>query len=136
MQKLNTFRLKFALIIAALIMWECLVFGKFTGTFPEAIKNAINCGNTIEIAKYFQPNVEVDILGDENNGNKERAEKIISNFFSQHPVSKFTIVYEGGKDTSQYSVGKLITSKGVFRVSILLEGENIQQIRIEDENGN
>lgn len=102
---------------------------------PDGLKNAIKSGNAKETAKFFNSSIELDILGNENVYSKAQAEQILRSFFEKHPVTGFTILFEGGKDSSQYAIGKLTTSKGTFRVNILIKAQIILQLRIEEDNG-
>ena len=109
--------------------------GYYSGEIPDGIKSAFKSGNSKETAKYFNSSIELDILGNENVYSKNQAEQIIKSFYEQHPVTNFSILFEGGKDASQYAIGKLVTSKGTFRVNLLVKGQIILQLRIEEENG-
>lgn len=135
MQKQIWFCLKCAILMILIGLLNSSVQGKYSGNFPEAISKAFGLGETSEIVKYFEANIDVEILGSDNNGSKSRAEKMLKTFFSKHPVTKFSVIFEGGRDVSQYSVGKLVTLKGTFRVNILLKEQHILQLRI-DEDGN
>jgi hypothetical protein len=107
-----------------------------TSVVPDALKQAIRAGNAQEVSKYFNNSIELDILGKDEVYNKTKAQQVLSIFFAQYPVSGFSILYEGGKDENLYAIGKLTTSKGIFRVNILLKGPVILQLRIEQDNGN
>jgi hypothetical protein len=121
-----------------LVLLSCLPFVGYgmPGVVPDALKQAIKSNNAQEVAKYFNNAIELDILGKDDVYNKARAEQLISAFFTQYPVINFSILFEGGKDSNQYAIGKLTTSKGIFRVSILLKGSAILQFRVEEDNGN
>lgn len=106
---------------------------------PEGIKNAIQTGNSRELAKYFSASVELVILNVENVYSKSQAEQILKDFFQSHKPNSFTIIHEGGKEKSIYAIGTLSTNNGTFRVYILLKETNntyyIHQLRIENESG-
>ena len=103
---------------------------------PDELKNALKTGNIKEISSFFDTNVELEILGDENIYSKIQAEQLVKTFFDDHPVVNFTILFEGGKDVSQYAIGKLITTKGTFRINLLVKTQILLQLRIEEDNGN
>ncbi len=109
---------------------------KNTSDFPNELKTAFKAGNANEISKYFNNNIEIDILGSENICTKTQAEQIIKSFFEQHPVVNFTILYEGGKVNSKYAIGKLFTSKGIFRINLLFKMKSIIQLRVGENNEN
>ena len=106
---------------------------------PTEIINAFKTGNSEQLAKYFNNSVELLILTNENVYNKTQAKQIVKDFFSTHTPSGFTIIHEGGKQGSNFAIGKLTTNNGTFRVYVLLKLSNskqyIQQLRIENEAG-
>jgi hypothetical protein len=104
--------------------------------FPEGLKQAFKTGNAHEIAKYFGNAVEIGIPGKDDVYNKTVAEQVLSIFFTKNPVVSFQVLYEGGKGTNQYAIGKLSTAKGIYRASILFKDNVILQLRIEEDNGN
>lgn len=104
---------------------------------PEAIINAISTGNSAALAGYFNTSLEVAILDKEDFYSKQQAELIMKDFFIRNTPSSFTILHKGGKEGSQYAIGKLVTSGGNFRVTILVKvKENkslIHQLRFEKD---
>lgn len=104
---------------------------------PEAIMNAISNGNSATLAGYFNSNLEVAILEKEDFYTKQQAELIMKDFFTRNTPVSFTILHKGGKEGSQYAIGKLVTSGGSFRVTILVKmKENkalIHQLRFEKD---
>jgi len=102
----------------------------------EGLKTALKSGQAEEIAKYFNDNIEIEILGTDNVYNKEQAKQILKSFFEQHSLISFSILFEGGKNVSQYAIGKLETKKGTFRINLLIKSDVVLQLRIEENNGN
>ncbi len=130
---MKTFKfIKFWLIIG--IAFPLLSVNCYSLNIPDELKNALKEGNTKDISKFFDTNVELEILGDENIYSKAEAEKIVKTFFDEHPVLNFIILFEGGKDVSQYAIGKLITSNGIYRVNLLVKTQILLQLRIEEDN--
>ena len=109
----------------------------FAGDIPEGIILALKTGNSKELAKYFNTNIELVILDKEDVYSKTQAELIVKDFFSKHSPSNFSILHQGGKQGAKYAIGNLTTSKGTFRVYFLLKISNekpfIHQLRIEKE---
>jgi hypothetical protein len=106
-------------------------------TVPEVIINAIKGGNAKELAKYFNQNIELVILTEENVYSKTQAELILKDFFSKNTPSDFTILHQGGKESAQYAIGSLKTSTGNYRIYFLLKIKTdqpfIHQLKIEKE---
>ena len=105
---------------------------------PGNIVNAIKNGNAKELAGYFNSSIELTLLSKEDIYSKEQAEIILKNFFQTHVPVSFTLLHEGGKESSKYAIGNLKTGNGNFRVTILLKSQNnqlyIHQLRIEGDN--
>lgn len=128
------FKKHFAISVILIAFFSFGIAGSL-GTLPDGLIVSMKQGNAKETAKYFSSSIELDILGAENVCSKVQAEQIIKAFFEQHPVSNFTVIFEGGKDASQYAIGKLSTSKGTYRVNLLIKQQLVTQLRIEQDNG-
>jgi len=113
-------------------------FNFFSGDLPEPIANALKNGSATELAKYFNVNVDLTLLDKQDIYSKTQAESLLKDFFIKNIPSNFRVIHQGGKEDSQYVVGKLTTSTGSYRVSMLLKGQGksilIHQFRIEKEN--
>ncbi|HNV96406.1 MAG TPA: DUF4783 domain-containing protein [Bacteroidales bacterium] len=105
---------------------------------PSSISNAIKNGNAAELTKSFNINVDLTLLDKQDIYSKTQAESLLKDFFTKNIPSNFTVIHRGGKEDAQYYVGKLTTSTGNYRISILIKGQAktsfIHQFRIEKEN--
>jgi hypothetical protein len=131
---MNRIRLLIVFFLAGFI--AASLFGKYTGGLPEGLKAAFQAGNSKEIAKFLDTNIELEILGTDNVYTREHAEQILKSFFEKHPVKGFTVLFEGGKEVSQYAIGKLVTSNGTYRINLLVKSQLVLQIRIMEDDGN
>jgi hypothetical protein len=132
---MNRVRLLGIFFLAVLFSFN--LYCRYSGELPEGLKAAFRTGNAKELAKFFDKNIELEILGTDNVYTKAHAEQILKSFFEQHPVKDFTVLFEGGKEASQYyAIGKLITSKETFRINLLFKSQMVLQIRIMEEDGN
>lgn len=109
-------------------------------SIPDGIYSAIKAGNSKELAKYFNTNIDLVILDKEGVYSKSQAELILKDFFSKNTVNPgngFIKLHDGGKD-SKFIIGTLYTNKGQFRVYLVMKTINglftIHQFRIEDDN--
>ncbi len=106
---------------------------------PEGISSALKTGNSKALSGYFNNNIELVILGNQDVYSKAQAELIVKDFFRKYPPKEFSILNEGGRNTSRYAIGNLYTKRGTFRVYLLLKivrnKHYIHQLRIEKENG-
>ena len=103
---------------------------------PPAVSTAMKAGNAQELSKHLNNSVELIVLGNESVCSKTQSEQILKDFFTKYPPKGFSVLFEGGKDNSQYAIGKLTTASGSFRVYFLIKAQIIHQIRIEKEDGN
>ncbi len=105
---------------------------------PETIISAIKNGNAHELSKHFNVNVELTILDKQDIYSKSQAETLLKEFFTKNVPSNFRVIHQGGKEDAKYYIGKLTTSTGTYRVSILIKSQGktalIHQFRIEKEN--
>ncbi|MCX7863321.1 MAG: DUF4783 domain-containing protein [Bacteroidales bacterium] len=118
-------------------LWMAII-GNTIADLPEPISNAIKNGNATELTKYFNTNIDLTILDKQDIYSKTQAESLLKEFFAKNVPSNFRVIHQGGKDDAQYYVGKLTTSTGIYRISILMKGQGksslIHQFRIEKEN--
>lgn len=108
------------------------------GDLPEGIVNSLKTGNSKELAKHFNANIDLTLIDKQEIYSKTQAELILKEFFSKNVPSNFTVIHQGEKEGSKYVIGNLTTSKGTFRVSLFLKNQDntqvIHQIRIESGN--
>jgi len=90
---------------------------------------------TVNENAYFNQNVELVVLENDNVYSKAQAQQIVNKFFSSNPPESFTVIHQGGKEGAQYVIGNLVTGKGTYRVYFLLKKNGgkdyIHQLRIE-----
>lgn len=104
---------------------------------PNGIISSLNTGDSKALSAYFNQNVELVVLDNDNVYSKAQARQIVSNFFKNFTpkLNGFSILHQGGKEGAKYVIGNLMTTKGNFRVYFLLKKndgkEYIHQLRIE-----
>lgn len=103
----------------------------------SSITKALNSGDATTLSKYFDSDVELSILDNEDFYSKAEASKIVTTFFNDNITKSFTRAHSGqskGSD-SQYVIGNLSTSVGTYRVYIYLKISGskalIQELRID-----
>ena len=83
----------------------------------EDISLALRAGNAKELSVFFNKNIDLNIPNNEGIFSKAQAELIVKDFFDHYTSSSFTILHQGSsKDGAKYSIGSLVTDKGMFRV--------------------
>ncbi|MEO6220937.1 MAG: DUF4783 domain-containing protein [Ginsengibacter sp.] len=102
--------------------------------FTEIIK-AIKSGKASEVSKFFDNSVEITFPGKSNSYSKSQAQLVLHDFFSNNPVKNFEIIHKSDNESSQYCIGNLETTNGVFRTTIYLkqkgEKQVVQELRFE-----
>ncbi|MEZ4885201.1 MAG: DUF4783 domain-containing protein [Chitinophagales bacterium] len=92
----------------------------------------MRAGDAAGVAAYFDGNIEMSILG-KDAYNKATATTAIKTFFGANQPSGFTIKHEGtAPNGSQYVIGNLTTSSGDYRAYIVVNGDTIQELTIEN----
>ncbi len=105
----------------------------------DDIGNAIKSGDSKELSKYFNSNVDLTIINQEEVYSKAQAEMVLKEFFLKNAPKSFSILHQGvSKEGSRYAIGTLITSQGVsYRTYffIKLNGNSafIQELRFEKD---
>lgn len=124
-------QIKNVLLLTMLMLGLSLSAQNFTG-----IGNAMKNGNSSELAKYFDGNVELTILNTEAVYSKSQAEMVLKNFFNGNKPNAFKVVHNGDSGSgAKYQIGELSTSTGTYRTYVYAKNKNgmmlIQEIRIE-----
>ncbi|MFW6257689.1 MAG: DUF4783 domain-containing protein [Prolixibacteraceae bacterium] len=104
---------------------------------PDEIILSLQSGNVKVLAEYFNQNVELVVLDNDNVYSKAQAEQIVTNFFNNNRPEGFAVIHNGGKEGAKYVIGNLTTNNGTFRVYFLLKHNGgkdyIHQLRIEKQ---
>ncbi len=104
---------------------------------PDEIILSLKSGNVDVLAEYFNQNVELVVLDNDNVYSKAQAEQIVTNFFNNNKPEDFGVIHNGGKEGAKYVIGNLTTNNGTFRVYFLLKqnggNDYIHQLRIEKQ---
>ncbi len=111
------------------------VFSSFTYISFTEIINAIKSGNATEVAKYFDNTVEITFPQKSNSYSKNQAQLVLHDFFNENAVKNFQVIHQSENAGSEYCIGNLTTSNGVFRTTIYIKQvgakELIQELRFE-----
>lgn len=125
-------------IIGLFVIGLMLSFNASGNEVPEKIVTAFRTGNASELAAFFNSTIELTVNNKEEIYSKTQAEIILKDFFASNPPSSFTLLHQGGKETSKYAIGSLKSGTSNFRITFLLKSVNsnvfIHQLRIENSN--
>lgn len=126
--------------ISLLVLFVSVFAGSVIAQVPNDIMVSFETGDSKLLSTYFNQNVELMVLDNENVYSKAQAEQIVSNFFSNFtPVKEnaFQIIHNSGKEGARSVIGTLKTTKGSFRIYFLLKKdgskEYIHQLRIDKQ---
>lgn len=142
LQYKNTNKAKLMKTIAYLFLILCISFpGKLRAVpqfdIPEKIFTAIEIGNVQELSEYFNNSIELILEDQEDIYSRQQAEKILEDFFENHPPVSFKILHQGGSENAKYAIGNLKTENSAYRVHFLVKMKNgeplIHQLRIQEE---
>ncbi len=129
---------KVILIICVIISINNCGYEILANNIPNEIINAFKNGNSKELSKYFNSNIEMTILDNEGIYSKLQAEQIIADFFTKNPPKNFQVIHQGGKEGSRYAICEYYGLEKKFRVTIYLKeiesNSLIHQLRIQYDN--
>ena len=122
--------------MALLFVLGLLTLGVNTNAqVPDEIILSLQSGNAKVLSGYFNDNVELVVLDNDDVYSKAQAKQIVSNFFKSNVPESFSVIHQGGKEGSKYVIGNLKTNNGSFRIYFLLKSKGgkdyIHQLRIE-----
>jgi hypothetical protein len=105
----------------------------------DDIGAAIRSGDSRNIARYFNNNVDLTVFNQEEVYSKAQAEMVLRDFFTKNPPKSFTVIHKGvSKEGAKYAIGTLTTTSGqnirtYFFVKEATGGSFIQELRFERE---
>lgn len=124
---------KKGLVIVAMVFSSLWV----SAQIPDDLVASLRTGNAAALSEYFNQNIELFVLDQDDVYSRAQAQQIISNFFEQYKATGFSIIHQSGKEDMKYAIGNLSTNRGSFRVSFLVKDDGgkpvIHQLRIEKQ---
>ena len=89
---------------------------------------AMKTGNALQVAKFFDNNVEISMPDKSNSYSKSQGEVVLKDFFTTNMVKSFDVIHKGENAGSQYCIGTLVTKGGSFRTTIFMKQKGDQQV--------
>lgn len=125
-------------IFSSLLIMSVITMSSFgqKGTMDEVIV-ALRSGNSSELSKYFDDNVELALPVKGDNYSKAQARQVIKDFFENqcNGVKGFVFIHKGDSPGGHYFVGNLEGNSGKFRVNVYMKSkgneEVVKKIRVE-----
>ena len=128
------------LIFTTFLVIGLVISSLFTDAqVPDEIILGLKNGNVKLLSRYFNQNVELVVLDNENVYSKAQAQQIVGNFFNNYIPEEFTVIHNSNsnREGAKAVIGNLKTQKGIFRVYFLLKQNDgkdyIHQLRIEKQ---
>jgi hypothetical protein len=87
----------------------------------DGVIGALRSGNTAEMSKYFDDNVELTLPDKSDNYSKAQATLILKDFFSNNGVKGFDVKHKGDQGGGQFCIGTLQTQTGNFRTTVFMK---------------
>jgi hypothetical protein len=123
------------LVVFSLTLCLILAGASTSREIPDGIVKSLATGNSRELSRHFNENIEMVVLTSADVYSKSQAELILRRFFSEYKPVKFELLHTGGKENSRFAIGNLHTDKGDFRIYFLIKQRDavplIHLLRIE-----
>ena len=99
---------------------------------------ALKSGNSKEVSKYFNSNVELTMLNDEGVYSKQQAELVLKNFLAQNVPKNVNIQHRGASaQGAKYAIAVYECAQGKYRAYIFMKdsgsGMLVHELRIEKD---
>lgn len=109
-------------IISSLLFLFAISLSSFAqrGNIDQVVV-ALKSGNTAELSKYFDENVELTLPVKSDNYSKAQAQLVLKDFFTNNTVKGFELKHKGDSPGGQYCIGTLETSSGSFRAHVFMK---------------
>jgi len=94
----------------------------------DAVIGALRSGNSSELAKYFDDNVELTVPDKGDIYSKAQAQLIVKDFFSNNGVKGFSLEHKGDSPGGHYCIGTLQTNTGKFRTNVFMKTKDGKEV--------
>ncbi|MCS6917937.1 MAG: DUF4783 domain-containing protein [Chitinophagales bacterium] len=125
------------------LFWVTLIlFGLGTSVAAQnspvdAVAASIRMGNSRDLARYFDDQVQIGILSRQATYSKTQGEMVLRDFFTKNKVKSFDLVHRGSTANrgADFAIGNLVTATQTFRVYFLMKQQGgqylLQEINFE-----
>lgn len=123
------------LFVPLLAVFSLLLFSFTALTGIDEVIGAVRSGNSSELSKYFDENVELTLPDKSDSYSKAQAQLIVKDFFSNNGVKGFDLKHKGDSPGGHFCIGTLQTNAGNFRTNIFMKTkggkEVVKEIRFQ-----
>lgn len=110
----------------------------FSQTIPANVSESFRSGKASMLSPNLADKVTVIFPGMNRETDRKNSEQLLEGFFSGSRPSGFEILHKSEQGDSGFTVGKLSTPQGTYRVHLLFRNQHqkflIYQIRIDKFN--
>ncbi len=123
--------------IKHIILFSFLLFQSifsFAGNCIDEIGKKLGTGNAAAVATHFDKNLSLSVAGGQGTYSSAQAEMILNDFLKNKDVTNVSIERSGNNNSCNYAIGKLTTSKGDYRLYMVVKGGKdciIKELRLE-----
>lgn len=123
-------------IFTTLLISSVLLLSAFTyQSSIDGVIGAIRSGNSAELSKYFDDNIELTLPDKSDSYSKAQAQLIVRDFFSNNGVKGFDLKHKGDSPGGHFCIGTLQTNAGNFRTNVFMKSkggrEVVKEIRFQ-----
>lgn len=101
----------------------------------DGVIGALRSGNSADLSKYFDDNVELTLPDKSDSYSKAQAQLIVKDFFNNNRVKGFELKHKGDSPSGQFAIGTLQTNAGSFRTNVFMKikggREVVKEIRFQ-----
>jgi hypothetical protein len=115
-------------IIALLTVFTVLFSSFISQSNIDGVIFALRSGNSSELSKYFDENVDITLPDKSDNYSRAQAQLIIKDFFGNNGVRGFELRHKGDSPGGHYCSGTLQTATGNFRTNVFMKSKNGKEV--------
>ena len=94
----------------------------------EDVISALRSGNSQQLSKYFDDNIEISMPDKSDSYSKAQAVMVLKDFFNTNGVKGFEVQFKGENAGNQYCVGKLVTNSINYRTTVFMKTKDGKQL--------
>ena len=116
-------------LFASLMFASVLLLSSFTlQSGIDEVIGALRSGNSTELSKFFDDNVELTLPDKSDSYSKAQAQVIVKDFFGNSGVKGFDLKHKGDSPGGHFCIGTLQTNAGNFRTNVFMKTKNGREV--------
>lgn len=95
----------------------------------DEVINALRAGNSGDLARNFDDNIELTLPDKSDNYSKAQAQVILKDFFANNGVKGFELKHKGDSPGGgHFCIGTMQTNSGNFRINVFMKVKNGKEV--------